>query len=183
MLWLIFAQVFTVVMVVPVVMYMAPMPFFDHNSVTLMLRDRTTQVATAKALATAIGTPTATLDTSNVQRFLFQDGTSVDSLVHAPPPYNQPMYSVTSLKSVILSFWSTKSPVDVAEKIAASLRADGYKTQTIVQPDSSFPTGSIVLVLSDAFQDNNGNGFGIIVRKHALRVGGESPKRFSDWGE
>ena len=181
--WRIFSSVFTIAgLVVPLVIVLlrvVPLPLFEQNSATLMARDVKTQVAVARALSVVIGEPTAEFNTDAVHRFLFRDGTSVDYLVRVPE--FKPMYPVTSLKSVVLSFFSGESPTRIAKDMRDSLRRDGYRVQIVTQPDPAFPDGSIVLVLSDVFQDESGAGFGIIVRKNALRVGGPQPTRFSGW--
>lgn len=179
--WRIFSSVFTIVGLVVLVLYSVPLPFFEQNSSTLMVKDRKAQIAVAKALSFAIGEPIAVLNTAQVKRFLFKDGTSVDYLVVDSSQF-QPMYYLTSLKSVVLPFFSgSTSPTEIARGIQGSLTADGYKVQIETRPDPAFPGGATVLILSDAFRDESGAGFGVIVRKHAFRVGGPRPNRFRRW--
>ena len=111
-MWLLFCQAFMILGIIVLLLYIAPVPFFDRSGATVMCSSSTKQLATAKAVATAIGKPTAELNTTDVQRFLFKDGTIVDSLVH--PPTFPVMYEVIALKSVVLGLFSKRSPVEVA---------------------------------------------------------------------
>jgi hypothetical protein len=178
-MWLLFSQAFTVLGLIALFLYVMPLPFFDHNSATLMCAAPEKRIATARALSAALGHPAAELNTNDAQRFLFRDGTSVDSLVH--PPSFALMYRMTALKSVVLGLFSATSPVEVARDVRGSLERDGFKVQLVTQPDSAFPDGATVLVLSDAFQSADDSGFGLIVRKHALRVGGQRATLFRGW--
>ena len=157
----------------------SPIPIFESNSVTLIYHSKAEQVATAKVLSTAIGFPLAELNTDNVDRFLFPDGTSVDYVKIKGRA--ELLYEICALKTIVLGFFSRRSPVYVAEKIAASLINDGYKAYIIRQPDPAFPYGDIVIVLSDAFVLDQSVGNGIIVRKHAFRMGGPRPTPFKDF--
>jgi len=153
------------------------LPVLEHNSTTLMLPSEAARIATAEALSTVIGEPLYELNTNHVLRFLFNDGTSVDTLVQTPP--FQPLCRVVALKQVVLGFSSLRSPAKLAGAVEKSLVSRGFKTQIVLQPDPAFPQGNIVLVLSDAFIMDQGDGcFAFIIRKNALRVGGPLPTVF-----
>lgn len=170
-----------------------PIPFFEENSTTLIMPTRDSQWAVAKALTEVIGKPTAILDTDNVERFLFKDGTSVDYVIEPIDDPNNPrddlMYNILALKTIVLDFFDFfTTPFEKAAKIANALGDRGYITQIIYQPDKAFPTGSVVLILSNAFimdcpnmmkeieTSKNCYGAAILIRKHAFRVGGQKPK-------
>jgi hypothetical protein len=179
-MWLLFSQAFTVATLIALFLYVfLPLPLFDRNGTTVMCATQDKQLATARALAAAIGNPRVELNTSHLRRFLFGDGTSVDSLVDVPR--FPALYNITSLKSIVLGLFSRTSPLAVANQIVASLKESGFTTQVIEHPDPAFPSGAIVLVLSEAFQKTPDVGFAVIIRKHALRVGGQRPKRFAGW--
>ena len=180
-MWLLFSQLFTVVVLITVLLYLMPLPFFDRSSATLMCASREKRIATARAISLALGKPTVELNTLAVERFLYKDGTSVDSLV-APPNF-EPLYAVTALKSVVLGFFSRREPAHLAGRIVTSLKRDGYRTQLVSCPDAAFPDGATVLLLSDAFQNADHSGFGLIIRKHAFRIGGQRPARFKGWAQ
>lgn len=171
----------TVIAVTVVVLKLLPVPFFDRSGTTLMMPSEVSQVATATALAEAIGNPAATLDTPHVHRFLFKDGTSVDWL--AKPPAFEPMYHVVALKSIVIGFWRSffTSPYKNAERVRMRLERMGHKVQVAQQPDPAIPQGSVVLILSSAFmtQPLDGSrpyGIAILIRKHAFRIGGPTPQ-------
>src|SRR3989344_3220191 len=151
-IWSRFSGAFTVVGLVTLALYFAPIPFFDHNSTTLVMPNQHAHACLARALAETIGEPTATLNTSHIRRYLFGDGTSVDFL--PTPPTFKPMYQITSLKTITLGFFSGKSPIVVAEKMATLLHLSGFKIQIVTRPDPAFPKGSIVLLLSTAFLED-----------------------------
>lgn len=177
--WLLFAQVFTVVAVAVSLLYLTPLPFFDRNSATVICSSHEAHSATARALSIAIGKPRVELNTHQLLRLLYKDGTSVDSLIQAPT--FSPMYKIVALKSIVLSLFSGTPPRKVADAIADSLRDEGYDVQLISQPDVAFPDGATVIVLSEAFRTAEHAGFGIIVRRHAFRIGGQRPARFKGW--
>jgi len=178
-MWLLFSQVFTIIGLGGLLLYALPVPFFDRGNATVMSASREKQIATARALENAIGIPMVELNTEDVRRFIYRDGTNVDALVRSPT--FELMYHVTALKSVVLSIFSRRLPLDVATDIENSLKRDGHKAQVVLQPDTAFPNGATILVLSDAFQSETNSGFGLIVRKHAFRVGGQRPSRFRGW--
>ncbi|MBI3638271.1 hypothetical protein HY227_00825 [Candidatus Wolfebacteria bacterium] len=169
----IFCYLFTVCGVLTLVAVKGcQIPLTESNGTTLVLADEKAQVATAKAISSAIGGPIYELDTQDVKRFLLNDGASVDWIAK---PFFTPLYSVTSLKQVNLGIFSRMSPGETADNIRRSLVGDGYEVQLITRPDPAFPDGAVILILSTAFKNKEGSGFGIIVRKNALRVGGPRP--------
>lgn len=176
--WKWFSSALTIVSIITICLYVAPIPFFDYNNTTLVLESRQAQIAVAKALSVAVRGPTVELNTFKISRFLFKDGTSVDWLRYSSGAL---MYEPNSLKSITLGFFSRQFPVNIAKNIADSLEHNGFRVQIVTRPDSSFPEGHVVLVLSNAFQDKSGAGFGVIIRKHALRLGGPTPTRFMGW--
>src|SRR5688572_9304219 len=97
-MWLVFTQAFTLVSVIVMLLYLLPLPVFDRSNATLMCASLEMQIATARALSAAVGEPSVELNTNDVSRFLYRDGTSVDSLVH--PPRFPPMYNIIAMKSV-----------------------------------------------------------------------------------
>ncbi len=166
------------VVIVTVTLAMSQLPFREPNSVTLVLPSKGKQVATAKALAAVMGEPDMTLNTQKLDRFIFSDGTSVDLVKFLSE--QELIYDVVALKTITLGFLSFKSPIEEAKKLADRLKREGYPAQVITRPDSAFPDGSIVLVLSDAFRANYNcqYGFAVLIRKNAFRVGGQRPQRF-----
>ncbi|MBI1838908.1 MAG: hypothetical protein HYR95_01225 [Candidatus Colwellbacteria bacterium] len=174
-----FSQAFTVIGLVVLALHFLPIPLFDENSVTVIAPSIRAQVATAKAFSIAIGKPAVQLNTKDVSRYIFKDGTSVDFIICSPQPTF--IYNVVALKQVTLGLFSRKSPTDVAEEIENSLKNDGYAVQIVTRPDSDIPDGDVVLVLSNAFRYDDGSGYGIIIRKHTLRIGGPNPIPFTSW--
>ncbi len=179
--WRPFSTVVTIVALIGVVMKLSPIPFFDSNATTLVLPTRLSQEETAKALATVIN-PAAVLNTPQVHRFMFDDVTSVDWLPKVPDFH--PMYDIVALKTITLGFFSTSTPMEEARKIESFLKPN-YSVQVIEQPDPAFPSGSVVIVLSTAFECgpslDSAYGFGILIRKHALRIGGPRPMHASSF--
>lgn len=174
--WLWFAQAFTVLTAFFLLAKKIGIPISESNGTTLLCNDWRRQRAVAQALEAVSERAPLTLNTSDVSRFLFSDGTSVDFL--APDASFTPPYPATALKQIVLPLLSRKAPKDVANKIATVLRGTGYTVTVISRPDSEIPGGDTVLIFSDAFQEKRcGTGFGIIVRKNALRIGGPKPKR------
>lgn len=178
-LWRWFASVFTVLALAVLALDFIGVPIIDRNSATVMTASLRAQVATGKALAIAIGEPAAELNTADVRRFLFKDGTSVDVLPHQTT--FPTMCELRGLKSIVLNLFSLQSPAKIAKKISDSLESDNFRTQVITQPDSAFPSGSVVLLLSDAFRHDDGTCFAVIVRKHTFRVGGQAATWFTKW--
>ena len=175
-MWGWFSSIFTILGIIVLIVRQLPLPFFDYNGTTIMFRNERAQISTAKALGAVIGKPDAELNTKEVLRILFREGTSLDVLVH-PPAFN-PLYEIVALKSVVLPFWSRKSADGEAEKMAKIFRQDGFRTQIIVQPDFAFPPRNVVLLLSDALCHDDDLRFGsaIVIRNHALRIGGQLPR-------
>lgn len=103
------------------------------------------QEAVARALAEVVGKPFATLDTENVHRFLFGDGTSVDWLPKTP--VFKPMYNLVALKTIVCYFCS---PAKQAAKFERTLVSRGHRVQIVKQPDPASPIGSVVLILSES---------------------------------
>lgn len=155
---------------------LAPVPFFDQSGTTLLCRDKVVQVGVAKALAATLGNPTGVLDTDEVDRYFFRDGTSVDYVksrrVNIP-------YQVVALKQIVLPFFTTRTPMGEIQRMLAG--HDLGNVQIEQQPDRAFPEGSVVLIFADSFRSASGSGFGVIVRKHAFRVGGPVPASFTGW--
>ena len=87
------------------------------------------------------------------------------------------MYEIVALKTVVLRLFSSETPPEEAQKMQYELTAQGHSCQVIEQPDPAFPPGDIVIVLSDAYQTGS-HGFGVLIRKHALRMGGPRPVPF-----
>lgn len=154
---------------------MSPLPVIEHNSATVLNPSLGSQIATAKALATALGEPYAELHTDAVNRYLFKDGTSVDHVITDVPNL---MYEIAALKSVVLGHFARRTPIDVAGRISEVLEEEGYPAQVIMQPDPAFPPGELILILSDAFRTTPNAGFGILIRRTALRIDGPIPDRF-----
>lgn len=161
------------------VLYNQTFPLFDKNSTTLICSSRASQIAAARALSRVIGEPLMTLDTPELYRFIFKDGTSIDALVH--PSETELMYNVVALKQISLGLLSFSSPMDLAMTMKQSWENDGCKVQVISQPDKASPEGNIVLVLSDALRNEQGSGSAIIIRKHVFRIGGQRPQVFIGW--
>jgi len=156
----------------------AKIPIIDPNGVSVFGKTKKVQIAIARAMAKVIGDPAAILNTNFLDRYLFPDGTGVDYLKEITP--SSQMYTPCAVKSVVLGLFSRKSPLVLAGEMKISLAADGFRTQIIWGADPAFPQGDIVLVLSEAFLLEPDHGFGVIIRKHALRIGGKQrPKRFT----
>jgi len=156
-------------------------PFYDQGGTTLMLDNKESQIATASALAKAIGMPGATLNTDRIERFLFSDGTSVDYLNVGP--FFNPRYKIVALKQIVLPYWSFKKPIDIAEVMKQQPKLKEWGVWVDTQPDQAFPDGDIVIVTSNAFRyvSNTADcryGFAILIRKHALHLGGPRPVPF-----
>jgi hypothetical protein len=176
--WRIFSTTVTISGLIVFVLWALPVPFFEHASATLMLPSTKAQVTTAWALASAIGKPGVELNTPDVERYLFSDGTSVDTLPEGHPWFT-PMYTVIALKTITLSIVSGKEPLELAREVAVRYEASGYKVQIVSQPDRAFADGNCVLVLSDALQWPGCTcGPAILIRKNALRMGGPRPTTF-----
>lgn len=159
------------------------LPLVEPNSTTLLFRGGTLSSEeinrndTAIALAEALGEPIMELNTLDVQRYLFADGTSVDQL--SEDLSFEPWYETIALKQIVLPLWSLKTPEEVARRIEAKLKERHRHVDVILQPDSAIPKGDCVLIFSAAFQKEPvGNGFAILVRKNALRMGGKIPSKF-----
>jgi hypothetical protein len=177
-IWLWIETVALVILVVREVLRRIPVPVFDHNSATLMCSSKNTQGLIARALSLAIGKPSVRLDTTQVDRYMFRDGTSIDYLRYDP----KLMYRVVALKSIVLPIWSRHNPEDIANKIASCLSSrGGYQCQVVLTPDSAFPPGDTVLLLSGAFAKPGSAGFGLIIRKHAFRIRGAKPVPFKNF--
>ncbi|MFA5954347.1 MAG: hypothetical protein WC817_02310 [Patescibacteria group bacterium] len=172
-----FTTAFTLVALLTLAVRDLPIPFFDPNGTTLICDSQESQAAVTEAIATATGRPVGTLNTVRVLRFLFKEGTSVDALDGRP---EFEWYKVIALKSIVLGLFSQEEPTDIAQAIVDSLRANDFRAEIITQPDSEIPDGSTVLVLSDAFRTGD-TGFGIIVRRNGLRIGGPVPKPLKYW--
>ncbi len=173
-MWIRFCELFTLVGLIWLATRSLPLPFFDRSGATLIGVSRASQIATARALAVAIGSPLAQLDTPDVRRFLFRDGTSVDHLVHAP--HFVLSYRIVALKSIVIGFFSGQRPLHVANRICEALRNEGHDCEIIDHPDTSFAAGRAVILVSSAFCGDDGAGFGLIVRKHGLKMGGPRPR-------
>lgn len=178
--WLVAAQAVTVVVILLAVARQLGIPFIEHSSATLLCGGEDAQYWTARALAGVLGDPPMILNTATVDRYLMRDGTSIDYVrfdADAPP-----VYRIAALKQIVLPLWARKTPRDIAEGVRAALADAGYGVQVISRPDPAFPEGAIILVLSDAFTDDEDEyGFGILIRKSAFRVGGQRPQRFKGW--
>ncbi|GEM_PF-5800436 len=182
--WGIFLTIVTILTFVIVLLKVLPVPFFDSNGSTLMMPTSESQRTMAMALAEVVGNPTATLDTEYAHRFLFRDGTVVDWLSRKPP--FEPMYNVVALKTVVIGFFRCffTTPMKQASKLGEWLVSRGHRVQIVGQPDPAFPSGSVVLILSDAFEykcqeeDHAHSGYGaaILIRRHAFLVGGQRPQ-------
>ena len=175
--WIWFAQAVTVLVLLRGLVRIVGLPVFESNATTLMCVDPIAQRAVAEALSTVLKNPLMRLDTRDVKRFLFRDGTSVDAL--SPDAPFQPPYSVNGVKQIVLPFWSIfRTPRSEAEKIRQSLAESAYESTVELFPDRDVPCGSSALVFSDAFLGAGGSGFAIILRKNALRMGGQVPRGF-----
>lgn len=177
--WIYFSSVLTVFGLIYLGLHIFSIPLFEENSTTLVLPTREAQIATAKALSAALGLPVRELNTPDVKRFLFSDGTSVDFVERFNS--SELMYRLTSLKQIILPLFSSVSPIDFSYEMAESLRRAGFKVQVIDHPDSAFEREKIIIVLSEAFKTDDDSGFGVLIRYPALFVGGPRPTPFTGW--
>jgi hypothetical protein len=179
-IWILFCEIFTVAGLIGLVLKKcAPLPLFDQNGVTLVCSTKEKQITTAKMLALAIGDPIAELNTHEVHRFLFRDGTSVDWLTDEKHEYLG--YDVIALKSIVLGLFSSRSPLEIVSKMRAS---DGYDANICPHGDKAFPFGDILIYTSRTFMiEHDHCGFGIIVRKHAFRIDGPRPVPFKGFKE
>ena len=153
--------------------------FMEENSVTFMLPTREDQIIVARSFAAAIGNPRYTFDTQ-IKRFIFDDGTSVDWLSRSDP---MPIYEIKVLKQIILFLFTFEHPIDRAKKIAEALKKENPDTrvQIITRPDVTCPEGSIILVLSDAYRFSETTGFAVLIRKNAWKTGCPRPTLFTSW--
>lgn len=152
-------------------------PFFEKNSTTLLFSTKEAQVAAAKSLVPALGNPQVILDTAEVDRYIFSDGTSVD---YVKSDRIKMYYPVVALKQIVIPFWMFwKSPESMADAILNSLDpAQSTTAQIFTLPDNAFPKGKVVLLFAQPFKNQANAGFGYIIRRHKLQIGGKPPSIF-----
>lgn len=146
-----------------------PVPYLEANTgVTLIFSSKQAQGAVANALAVTMGVKSPTLNTETLDRFLFPGG-SLDFLRHPDPEH---MYEPVALYYVLVD-----DPIASAATFTAELEKEGIKgNQADPQPDKAFRKGDVVLVLSSAFRDADGSGFGFLFRKKSLWIHGPRPQ-------
>lgn len=178
--WLAFCQLFTILFLAWYTTHLARLPVFESNGTTLLHADQKTQQAVAEALSVPLGDPGVTLDTPDIKRYLFEDGTSVDAL--SARAAKEAPYPVVALKQIALPIFSHRTPQTVASEMRSVLQQNGFANSLVLaQPDPAIAAGDIVILFSDAFRNQTGSGYAVLVRKNALRINGPRPTRFHSW--
>ena len=161
---------------------------FDRNGTTLVCRPEVHD-AVARGLSVALGKPFAALDTPTSRRYLFKDGTTIESFTEPSSSTmpeqkrNAQQYRIIALKTIALPFFSGLVPLSIAYEIGRGISAHArHRFEVDDWPDPAFLRGSIAVLRSDAFTDIGASaGFAILIRRHALRIVGQRPEFIRKW--